>query len=49
MSKDKNTSGKVSKSALTGRLIKSPAKSGSIQPFKVERAVKKVASQRKGK
>ena len=47
MSKNKNTSQKsISKSALTGRFIKSPAKSGSIVMNQVDKAVKKVASRR---
>jgi hypothetical protein len=44
----KSTSGKyVSRSAKSGRFVKSPPKSGSVRSVVVARAVKKVANSRK--
>jgi hypothetical protein len=46
----KATSGKrVSRSAGTGRFVKSPAKAGSVKNRQVDRAVKTVASRRNGR
>jgi hypothetical protein len=45
----KKTSGRrVSRSATTGRFVKSPAKAGSVRYRQVDRAVKTIASRRNG-
>lgn len=49
MSMAKKTSGeRVSRSATTGRFVKSPDKAGSVEYRQVDRAVKTIASRRNG-
>lgn len=44
----KISSKRVSRSALTGRFVKSPAKAGSVKYRQVDRAVKTVSNRRNG-
>jgi hypothetical protein len=39
---------RVSRSAITGRFVKSPAKAGSVKYRQVDRAVRTVSSRRNG-